>query len=131
MATFRKRGSKWDYRIVDSNKNLIASKGGFKTKKEAKNCLYYLKTDFCNVLVGLLANSPFASRRVYAFVPELNFATGEIIDKPGVKLDFSKPETLDDQLAKIYGLTDEDRELITSSIRPWKDKTSLTADRGK
>lgn len=36
MATFRKRGSKWDYRIVDSNKNLIASKGGFKTKKEAE-----------------------------------------------------------------------------------------------
>lgn len=36
MATYRKRGNKWDYRIVDKNKNLIASKGGFRTKREAE-----------------------------------------------------------------------------------------------
>ncbi len=38
MATFRQRtkGGTWDYRIVDNNKKLVASKGGFRTKKEAE-----------------------------------------------------------------------------------------------
>ena len=38
MATFRQRtkGGTWDYRIVDSDKKLVASKGGFRTKKEAE-----------------------------------------------------------------------------------------------
>ncbi|HEM3613680.1 TPA: site-specific integrase [Streptococcus suis] len=37
MATYRQRGKKklWDYRIVDSNKKLIASGSGFRTKREA------------------------------------------------------------------------------------------------
>ena len=41
MATFRQRtkGGTWDYRIVDNNKKLVASKGGFRTKKEAENIL--------------------------------------------------------------------------------------------
>lgn len=37
MASFRKRGNKWDFRIVDKDKQLIAYKGGFSTKTEAKN----------------------------------------------------------------------------------------------
>ena len=38
MATFRQRtkGGTWDYRIVDNNKKLLASRGGFRTKKEAE-----------------------------------------------------------------------------------------------
>ena len=54
--------------------------------------------------------------------------TGEIIDKPGTFLDFDKPETLDEQLAEIYDLTAEEQELMKNSIKPWKDKLSLTAD---
>ena len=36
MATFRKRNKTWDYRIFDKDKSLLATKGGFKTKKEAE-----------------------------------------------------------------------------------------------
>ena len=41
MATFRQRtkGGTWDYRIVDSDKKLVASKGGFRTKKEQRKKL--------------------------------------------------------------------------------------------
>lgn len=63
-------------------------------------------------------------------VPKIGFETGEILSgkSKGTILDFTKPETLDDQLAKIYNLTDEERKLMKESIRPWKDKLSLTAD---
>lgn len=33
-----------------------------------------------------------------------------------------------DQLAEIYELTEEERELMTKDLKPWKDKTSVTAD---
>lgn len=51
-------------------------------------------------------------------------------DKPGVFIDFdvATVDEIDDQLAKIYELTDDERELMRSSIKPWKDKNSLTAD---
>lgn len=54
-----------------------------------------------------------------------NFATGEIKDKPGVFLNFGEPETLDEQLAKIYGLTVKDRDLMNSIAGLWKSKLLL------
>lgn len=60
--------------------------------------------------------------------PLVNFKTGRIEDKPGVFLNFNSSETLDEQLANIYELTVEEQELMKNSIKPWKDKLSLTAD---
>lgn len=60
--------------------------------------------------------------------PLIDFATGEIKDKPGTFLDFDSPETLDEQLAKIYELTEEEQELMAKSIKPWKDKLDVDAD---
>jgi len=57
------------------------------------------------------------------------FATSEILDRPGTFLDFSKPETLDDQLAEIYELTEEERELMRKNLKPWKDKVDVEADK--
>lgn len=50
-----------------------------------------------------------------------DFTTGEIKDKPDVFLNFDEPETLDDQLAKIYGLTTEQKEAIKLIVEPWKN----------
>jgi len=102
--------------------------GSFKTKEEAINCLLYLKTDFSSILLGLITPSQNTTSKNYSLIPNINFATGEILDKPGVFLDFSKPETLDDQLAEIYELIEEERESMTKDLKPWKDKTSVTAD---
>lgn len=102
--------------------------GNFQSPEEARNCLLYLKTDFSNFLFGIITPTQDALRSSYALIPNVNFATGEILDKPGTFLDFNKPETLDDQLAEIYGLSEEERELMTKDLKPWKDKTSVTAD---
>lgn len=102
--------------------------GSFTTEKEAINCIRYMKTDFFVFLQTIVSVTHNAPRRNYKYIPNVNFATGEILDKPGTFLDFSKPETLDDQLAKIYNLTEDERNLMTKDLKPWKDKTSVTAD---
>lgn len=102
--------------------------GSFHTEDEASNCLLYLKTDFSNFLLAVMTPTADAPPRNYALIPNVDFATGEILDKPGTFLDFSKPETLDDQLARIYNLTEDERNLMTKDLKPWKDKTSVTAD---
>lgn len=94
----------------------------------AKNCLLYLKTDFCTLLFGILSPTQNTTPKNYSLIPDVNFVTGEILDKPGTFLDFSNPETLDDQLAAIYNLTQDERNLMTKDLKPWKDKTSVTAD---
>jgi hypothetical protein len=102
--------------------------GEFQTATEANNCLLYLKTDFCNFLHSIPTLSQNTAVKNYALIPNINFSTGEILDKPGTFLDFTKPETLDDQLAAIYNLTEDERNLMTKDLKPWKDKTSVTAD---
>lgn len=98
--------------------------------REAENLLRYLKTDFATFLFGILASTQDASARVYTLIPAVDPSTGEIKDKPEVDIDFTvgTVDEIDDQLAEIYGLTDEDRELMRKSIKPWKGKNSLTAD---
>lgn len=96
--------------------------------KEAQNCLMYMKTDFATFLFGVIAVTQDATKKFYKLIPDIDFKTGEIKDKPGTFLNFDKPETLDEQLAKIYELTEEEQQLMKDSIRPWKDKYSFTAD---
>lgn len=120
-------------RIFLGNPNEICSStflkaGSFSTKDEARNCILYLKTDFSNFLLAVMTPTADAPPRNYALIPAVNFATGEILDKPGMFLDFSHPETLDDQLAVIYNLTEDERNLMTMDLKPWRDKTSITAD---
>lgn len=102
--------------------------GSFSTEGEAINCLMYLKTNLVTKLFAVITPSQNTTSRNYALIPNVDFATGEILDKPGTCLDFSNPETLDDQLAKIYNLTEDERNLMTKDLKPWKDKTSVTAD---
>lgn len=105
--------------------------GSYDTEQEAINTVRYLKTDFVNFLISILSISQNSPRGVYKFVPDVDFATGEIIDKKGVFLDFNQPETLDQQLAAIYGLTVQEVNLIENCIKPWADKINITAQDNK
>lgn len=102
--------------------------GDFKTEQEANNCLLYTKTDFVTFLFGAIAITQDATKKFYVLIPDIDFKTGEVKDRQSIFLDFNKPETLDEQLVEFYGLTVDESELMKSSIRPWRDKFSLTAD---
>lgn len=108
--------------------NSFLKYGSYKDLNQPKNALLYLKTDFATFLFGTLTPTQDAYRKSYALIPEVDFSTGEIIDKPGVFLDFDNPDTLDAQLSEIYELSEFERNLIHKSIKPWKNKLSLTAD---
>lgn len=102
--------------------------GDFSTEQEAINSIVYVKTNFATFLFGAIAITQDATKKFYKLIPDVDFATGEIKDKPETFLDFDSPETLDEQLAKIYELTEEEQELMAKSIKPWKDKLDVDAD---
>lgn len=111
--------------------------GQFGTLQEATNCLRYLKTDFVNHLHSVLTLTQNTAKRNMLTVPLLNFLTGEILDKPGVFLNFNPPSDtthedlqhfLDDQLAEIYELSEDERELMRKDLKPWRDKWNVEAN---
>lgn len=55
-----------------------------------------------------------------------DFITGEIVGKENVFLNFDTPETLDEQLSEIYGLTVGDRNLMNNIAGLWKSKLLLS-----
>lgn len=103
---------------------------GLKSEEAAENMVRYLKTDFATFLFGIMTPTQDAYSKSYQLIPAVDPATGEILDKPGEHIDFTvgTVDEIDDQLAEIYGLTDEERELMRESRGTWKDKNSLTAD---
>lgn len=102
--------------------------GSFSKRETAENAIYYLKTDFATFLLGAIIPTQHAYRKSYSLIPDVDFETGEIKDKPGVFLDFGNFSTLDEQLATIYELDEDDKILMSGSIRHWKDKLSLISD---
>lgn len=102
--------------------------GSFKTRMEAENCLFYLKTDLATFLFGTICMTQNAPRSIYSLIPDVDFSTGRIYDKPDCVLDFNNVEKLDEQLTEFYGLDENDLKLIQDSIRAWKGKTSVAAD---
>lgn len=96
------------------------------TREAAENLIRYLKTDLATFLLGIITPTQHAYAKVYRLIPEINPVTGEITDRPGTFLDFSKD--LDEQLFAIYDFNEYQQEIVTSSIRPWRDKNSVTAD---
>lgn len=103
--------------------------GSFDNEKEAINCLRYIKTDFALFCFAVLVNTQNTTSASYKLVPNVNFKSGEILDKPGKFLDFNKPETLDEQLVKIYDLTKGEVKLMFEDLKPWKDKLDADADK--
>jgi site-specific DNA-methyltransferase (adenine-specific) len=75
--------------------------GPYKSEKEAKNVVSYIKTKFFHFLLGLKKNTQHTTRSTYAFIP---------------MQDFSESWT-DEKLYKKYNLTKEEIDFIESMIR--------------
>jgi len=75
--------------------------GAYDAEAEAKNCLSYVTTKFFRFLIALRTSAQDLPRSAYSFVPVL---------------DFSRPWT-DVDLYQRYGLSQEETDLIESSIR--------------
>lgn len=103
--------------------------GSFTSEQEAVNAVRYLKTNFCNFLLAVVSPTQVTNFKSYMLIPDVNFFTGEIYDKPGVFLDFGSPGTLDEQLSNVYGLTDEERHTMVKDLKLWKNKVDVHADR--
>ena len=85
--------------------------GDFPTEQEAINLSRYLLTKFLRFMVGILKSSQNIYQIVYKFVPMQDFTNQSDID-------WSKSiSEIDEQLFDKYGLTNEEREHIKSSIK--------------
>lgn len=97
----------------------------FDTYEEAYNCAHYLRTEFAMFLLGIITSTQNTTRGNYRLIPDIDFRTGEIKDKPGTFLNFNNMESLNEQLFNIYELTADERTLILNSVKPWKDDSSI------
>jgi site-specific DNA-methyltransferase (adenine-specific) len=84
-----------------STETYIVAKG-FKSLKEAENAVLYTKTKFFHFLVSFMKPTQNASKRVYRFVP---------------KVDFSQAWN-DDGLYKLFNLSRAEIDQIESFIWP-------------
>lgn len=76
--------------------------GCFDTEIEAENLKKFLETKFCRFLIGILKTSQNLYQNVYGFVPILDF----------------KKNWTDEILFEKYQLTEEEKTLIETMIRP-------------
>lgn len=76
--------------------------GPFKSHKESKNVISYVKTKFFRFLVLMKKNTQNAPKGVYTFVPAQEF----------------EHRWTDNELYRMYGLTPDETSFIESMIRP-------------
>lgn len=85
--------------------------GPFETKLEAENVIKYIKTKFFRTLVGIQKQTQSAVRKVYKYVPLLDFTNNSNINwKKDIK-DF------DNQLFEKFKLNKDEIEFIKKNIR--------------
>lgn len=85
--------------------------GDFSTEQEAINLSKYLLTKFLRFMVGILKSSQNIYQIVYKFVPMQDFTNQSDIDWENTI------DEIDEQLFDKYGLSNEEREYIKSSIK--------------
>lgn len=85
--------------------------GDFSTEQEAINLSKYLLTRFLRFMVGILKSSQNIYQIVYKFVPMQDFTNQSDIDWENTI------DEIDEQLFDKYGLSNEEREYIKSSIK--------------
>jgi len=88
------------------------SVGRFSASVEAENCMKYIKSKFCRVMLGVLKITQHNPKSTWRYVPLPDF-TGDS------DIDWSKliPE-IDQQLYKKYGLSPEEIAFIETNIKP-------------
>lgn len=85
--------------------------GSFKNEREASNCMKYIKTKFCRVMLGTLKVTQHNPKSTWKNVPLQDFT-----DKSDI--DWSKSITeIDTQLYKKYGLDKREIDFIESHVK--------------
>lgn len=102
--------------------------GKFEKYEEALFCAKYLRTEFAMFLLGVITPTQNTVRGNYRLIPDIDFSTGEIKDKQGTFLNSNNLDTLNEQLFKIYELTEEEQKLILQSVKQWKDDSSIDVE---
>ena len=86
--------------------------GAFDNRKEAENCLKYVKTKFARTMLGILKiTQNNETSRVWSYVPLQDFTNNSDID-------WTKSITdIDKQLYKKYGLSDKEINFIEEKVK--------------
>ena len=85
--------------------------GNFKEKKEAENCLKYIKTKFARCLLGILKITQDNPPAKWKYVPLQDFTTNSDIDW------FKSIADIDQQLYKKYGLSESEIAFIEEKVQ--------------
>lgn len=85
--------------------------GSFSNKVEAQNCMRYIKTKFCRVLLGTLKITQHNPKSVWKNVPLQNFTDASDIDWSQSTGDIDK------QLYEKYGLNEEEVTFIETHVK--------------
>ena len=86
--------------------------GPFARKREAVNCMKYVKTKFARTMLGVLKITQHNTKSTWRFVPLQDFSASSDID-------WAKPiSDIDRQLYAKYGLTKAEQKFIESMIKP-------------
>ena len=81
-------------------------------EEKANNCIKYCKTKFLRMLVSAIKTTQHATRMVYILVPLQDFTANSDIDWS------QSISSIDQQLYKKYGLTQEEIDYIEKTIEP-------------
>lgn len=85
--------------------------GSFKTKKEAENCMKYIKTKYARVMLGILKATQHNPAATWKYVPLQDFTENSDID-------WSKSiHEIDLQLYKKYGLDQHEIDFIETHVK--------------
>lgn len=85
--------------------------GAFDTKKEAENCLKYVKSKFLRTMLGILKITQDNNRNTWRMIPLQDFTDSSDID-------WSKSvREIDAQLYEKYGLDQQEIDFIESHVK--------------
>lgn len=88
--------------------------GPFESEEEAGNVIKYIRTKFFRCLVGIQKQTQDASKRIYKFVPILDFSSNKDVD-------WNLPtKNIDEILYKRYNLSQEEISFIENNIEEMK-----------
>ena len=88
--------------------------GAFNNLLESENCLKYVKTKFCRVMLGVLKITQMNNKDVWQYVPLQDFTSNSDIDWR------KSMAEIDEQLFEKYELDEQERNFIRTKIKEMK-----------
>lgn len=97
---------------MEGHTDTFISIGKFKKRKEAENCLKYIRSKFARTMLGILKVTQHNSKATWQNVPAQDFT-----DKSDINWNTSI-SGIDAQLYDKYGLDKSERDFVESRIKP-------------